>query len=213
MDREKERENMIERLLSFGYLKSKKITDAMRKVPRENFVPEEQSMRAYEDRPLEIGFDQTISAPHMVAMMTEALDVKPKQKILEIGSGSGYQAAILAELAKEGKIYTIERIENVKKFAEENLKKLGYKNVFIILGDGTLGYEEKAPYDRIIVTAAAPKVPQELVSQLKQNGKMLIPVGGRTYQQLLLIEKNKKEIKEKNICDCVFVPLIGKDGW
>jgi len=213
MDREKEREKLVARLLSFGYLKSKKVADAMLKVPREEFIPYEQSARAYEDRPLEIGFGQTISAPHMVATMTEALDVKPKHKILEIGSGSGYQAAILAELAKEGKIYTIERIENVKNFAERNLKQLGYKNVLVLLGDGTLGYKEKAPYDRIIVTAAAPKVPKAMVSQLKLSGKMLIPVGGRTYQKLLLIEQIEKRIKEKNICDCVFVPLIGKDGW
>lgn len=213
MDREKEREKLVERLLSYGYLKSGSVAEAIRKVPREEFVSKEQSVYAYDDRPLEIGSGQTISAPHMVAMMTEALDVKPKQKILEIGAGSGYQAAILAELANEGKIYTVERIQAVKKSAEKNLEKLGYKNVFVVLGDGTLGHKEKAPYDRIIVTAAAPKVPQALISQLKQNGKMLIPVGGRMYQKLLLIEKTNNKIKEKNICECVFVPLIGKEGW
>jgi len=215
MNSETERKKLVKRLLSLGYLKSKKVIEAMSKVPREEFVPEYLRRYAYDDRPLEIGSGQTISAPHMVAIMTEALDVKPKQKILEIGSGSGYQAAILAEMVKEnGKIYTIERIKSIKEFAERNLSNLGYKNVKVILGDGTLGYGKEAPYDRIIVTAGAPKIPKSLVLQLKLRGKLLIPIGGRMYQDLILVEKEDNEkIKKKNLCGCVFVPLIGKEGW
>lgn len=214
MNRKKERDELIKGLLSYGYIKSRKVLIAMKKVPRENFVPDWQRRYAYDDRPLEIGHGQTISAPHMVAIMTEALDVKRNNKILEIGSGSGYQAAILAEIAKNGKIFTVERIKEIAKFAEENLKKCGYENVSVIIADGTLGYEKEKPYDRIIVTAAAPKIPKPLVDQLKDNGKLLIPVGNRAYQDLILIEKNSEgKIKEKNLCGCVFVPLIGKEGW
>ncbi|MEM2918009.1 MAG: protein-L-isoaspartate O-methyltransferase [Candidatus Altiarchaeota archaeon] len=214
MNRKKEREELIKRLFEHGYIKSRKVLIAMKKVPREEFVPEWQRRYAYDDRPLEIGYGQTISAPHMVAIMTDALDVKKNHKILEVGSGSGYQAAILAEIAKSGKIFTVERIAEIAKFAEENLKKCGYENVSVIIGDGTLGYEKEKPYDRIIVTAAAPKIPKPLIEQLKEDGKLLIPVGNRGYQDLILIEKNSEgKIKESNLGGCIFVPLIGKEGW
>jgi protein-L-isoaspartate(D-aspartate) O-methyltransferase len=156
---------------------------------------------------------QTISAPHMVAIMTELLDVKTDSKILEIGAGSGYQAAVLGEIAKKGGIYTVERIKRLAEFAEKNLKDCGYKNVFVIVGDGTLGYEEKAPYDRIIVTAGAPKIPGALIDQLADKGKMAIPVGGRFQQELIMVEKDKRGIIKKNCGGCIFVPLIGKDGY
>jgi len=209
----KERKELIASLISGGYLKSKNVIDAMLSVPRHEFLPENRRTYSYNDSPISIGFGQTISAPHMVAMMTEYLDVKPEHKILEIGSGSGYQAAILAELANKGKIITVERIKELADFARENLNRLKYKNVEIIHWEGTRGYEKEAPYDRIIVTAAAPKIPDALIEQLKNNGKMLIPVGGRMMQTLLLVEKKNGKIKKRDICGCVFVPLIGKNGW
>lgn len=213
-NREKERERLIKRLISAGYLKDKKIIDVMLKVPREEFIPEYRKRWAYDDRPLEIGSGQTISAPHMVAIMTEALDAKPKNKILEIGAGSGYQAAILAEIVKEGKIYTIERISEIADFARENLSKLNYENVFVIKDDGSLGYEKEKPYDRIIVTAGAPGIPKTLIEQLRQDGKLLIPVGGKLYQDLILVEKEKNnKVKKRSLGGCMFVPLVGESGW
>jgi protein-L-isoaspartate(D-aspartate) O-methyltransferase len=214
-NKKKERENLIGRLVSAGYLKDETVIKAMLKVPREEFVPENQKIFAYDDRPLSIGLGQTISAPHMVAIMTEALSVESKDKILEIGAGSGYQAAILAEIAKEGEIYTIEKVPKIADFAKENLSKLGYKNVHVIIGDGTIGYEKEKPYDKVIVTAGAPRIPKALIEQLKPGGgKLLIPVGGRFYQDLLLVEKKENnKIEQKNLGGCVFVPLIGKEGW
>lgn len=206
------RKNLIEYLISSGYLSKPEVIEAMIKVERHKFIPEDYIFEAYSDRPLPVMNGQTISAPHMVAMMTELLDIKRDSKILEIGSGSGYQAAVLAELAREGEIYTIERMPRLAEFAEKNLKKCGYENVFVIVGDGTLGYEEKAPYDRIIVTAGAPKIPDKLLAQLGDKGKMVIPVGGKFQQELIIIEKEKGEIIEKKLGVCVFVPLIGKNG-
>jgi len=182
-------------------------------VERHKFIPENYISEAYHDWPLPVMDGQTISAPHMVAMMTELLDVRLSSKILEIGAGSGYQAAVLAEIARKGEIYTIERIQKLAEFAEKNLKNSGYENVFVIVGDGTLGYKEKAPYDRIIVTAGAPKIPDALIEQLGDKGKMAIPVGGRFHQELILVEKNKGKITKKNCGGCVFVPLIGKNGY
>lgn len=213
MSREGERKKLVEGLIASGYLSKKEVIEAMLKVPRHEFIPSCQDYCAYADRPLSIGKGQTISAPHMVAMMTEHLDVKEDHKILEIGAGSGYQAAILADIAKNGKIYTVERIPELAIKAEEDLKRTGYKNVEIIIADGTKGYKQEAPYDRIIVTAAAPRIPDSLVKQLKDNGKMLIPVGGRMFQELLLIEKKDDKIHEKKLGGCVFVPLIGEEGW
>lgn len=204
---------MVERLIRNGYLSKPEVIDAMLKVPRHLFVPESQRCCAYQDRPLPIGYGQTISAPHMVAMMTEHLDVKEHHKILEIGSGSGYQAAVLAEIVRDGKIYTVERIPELVEFARRNLERCQYRNVLVILGEGTKGYARESPYDRIIVTAAAPHLPKALIEQLKDDGRMLIPVGGRGYQNLMLIEKKNGRISERNLGGCVFVPLIGENGW
>ena len=209
MSFEEERKNLIESLKQRGYLSKPEVIEAMLKVERHKFVPKDLQDQAYVDTPLPIGQEQTISAPHMVAIMSETLDVKPNHKILEIGTGSGYQAAVLAEIAKNGKIYTIERIPELAKQAKKNLAKCGYKNIEVIMANGTLGYELKAPFDRIIVTAGALNVPQVLVDQLKDGGKMLIPVGGRFFQDLILVEKRAGKITKKNLGGCMFVPLIG----
>ena len=203
---ETERKNLIESLKEKGYLSSPQVIEAMLKVERHKFVLENLQNEAYTDIPLSIGQNQTISAPHMVAIMTEALDVKENHKILEIGTGSGYQAAVLAEIVKEGKVYTVERISELAKQAKKSLA--GYKNIEVIVADGTLGYKKEAPYDRIIVTAGAQDIPQKLIDQLKDEGKMLIPIGSHFFQDLILIEKKGKGITKKNLGGCMFVPLI-----
>jgi len=214
MDYSIQRENLIENLVSSGYLRTPKIIEALKSTPRENFVPDLQKPSAYADRPLPIGEDQTISAPHMVALMTEALEVEAGQRVLEVGAGSGYQAAILGRLVGEaGTVYSVERIESLAKNAEENLRSLGIENVYVVAGDGTRGLSEHAPYDRIIVTAAAPRIPKALVDQLADGGRLLVPVGGRGYQELMCVVKEGCGVSEKNLGGCVFVPLIGEDGW
>jgi protein-L-isoaspartate(D-aspartate) O-methyltransferase len=167
--------------------------------------------QAYLDRPLHVGFGQTISQPLIVAMMTEALFLTGEEKILEIGTGSGYQAAILAELCKE--LYTIERIRDLSVRARVALYKLGYKNIKLKIGDGTLGWPENAPYDRIIVTAGAPCVPDALKQQLFDGGRLLIPVGGEDIQSLELITRTGDSFETKKLTGCRFVKLIGKEGW
>ena len=206
------REQLVNRLMREGYIKSDNVKKAFLAVPRENFVPEPLKMQAYVDRPLEIGNGQTISAPHMVAIMCEALDVYEEQKILEIGTGSGYHAAIASQLVGEkGHIYTIERFEDLAKRAQENLKHTGITNVTVEVGDGSEGLKTYEPYDRIYVTCAAPSVPQLLIDQLKDFGKLLIPVGSM-YCELQLIEKKGEQYLSKNLGGCVFVPLVGKYG-
>ena len=211
-----ENERMIKYLLDSNYI-DEKVAEAMRKVPREYFVPEIYKGYAYSDAPLPIGGGQTISAPGIVGLMTKESKAEKGMKILEIGSGSGYQAAILAEIIGEtGRIYTVERIPELIDLARKNIEKLGYKNVEFIYGDGTQGHSEKAPYDRIIVTAGAPETPRPLIEQLKPGGRMIIPVGPMFYQNLLLIEKDEKEkgkIKETNLLPVMFVPLVGKYGY
>ncbi len=205
--------NFLERT---GYIISEEVRDAMLKVPRHLFVPENQRPHAYEDRPLYIGMGQTISAPHMVAIMCENLDLESAHLVLEIGAGSGYHAAIMAEIiGKDGCVISIERIKELADFAQENLEKAEYSNrVKIVVGDGTLGYKKDAPYDRILVTAGSPKVPPSLTEQLKVTGKLLIPIGDRTLQHLIKVEKvSENELREDNLGPCVFVPLIGKEGW
>jgi len=206
-------EEMIELLLAQGYA-DERVAAAMRKVPREVFVPDEYARNAYSDTPLPIGFGQTISAPSIVAFMSKSLDVKEGMKILEVGSGSGYQAAILAELVGgSGVVYTVERIPQLIEFAKKNTEKLGYTNIRFIEGDGTRGHPPEAPYDRIIVTAASPSIPQPLIEQLKEEGKMLIPVGSRMFQDLELVVKIGKEIQVSNLLPVVFVPLVGEFGY
>jgi len=206
-------EEMIELLYGQGYADDR-IAEAMKKVPRELFVPPGYAKSAYSDTPLPIGLGQTISAPSIVAFMSKSLDVQEGMKILEIGSGSGYQAAILAELAGDsGAVYTVERIPELITLAKTNVEKLGLTNLKFIEGDGTKGYPQEAPYDRIIVTAASPSIPQTLVDQLKDEGKMLIPVGSRMFQDLELVVKIGKEVEVSNLMPVVFVPLIGEFGY
>ena len=184
----------------------------MASVPREVFVPLEQRHRAYEDEALPIDAGQTISQPTVVAHMTEALALESGHRVLEIGTGSGYQAAVLAELA--GEVLTVERHAALAEQARRTLEYLGYKKVQVIVGDGTLGWSEAAPYDRIIVTAAAPVVPGHLVEQLAPRGRLVLPVGGRQDQQLILVSKDERgALTERSLGFVRFVPLIGAEGW
>ena len=208
-----ERIRLIENLKKYGYLRSKKVEDAMLAVKREDFVPDHMRNLAYKDTPLEIGFGQTISAPHMVALMCEELELEEGLKVLEIGAGSGYHAAIISKIIGEkGKVYTVERIPELVEFAKNNLKRAGIKNVEVILGDGSLGLPEHAPYDRILVTCSAPDIPQPLVEQLKEGGILLIPVG-RTFSILIKGRKRHGKLEKREICECAFVPLVGKFGF
>lgn len=209
---EREREEMVDRLVASGYLKSPKVIEAMRKVPRHLFVPEDVEASAYYDYPLPIGEGQTISAPHMVAMMCDALELEEGQKVLEVGAGSGYHACVVVEVVKR-KVIAIERVERLAAKAMENAIMAGYGNVRIVVGDGTRGYAEEAPYDRILVTAGAPDAPRPLMEQLKVGGKLIIPVGERYVQDLLLVTKGEKGVERRALGGCVFVPLIGEYGW
>ena len=206
-----EKEELIQHLIREGYLKSKEVIEAMRAVPREIFVPEHLREYAYADMPLEIGHGQTISAPHMVAMMLEALQLNENSKVLEIGTGTGYHAAVAAKIAKKGMIYTIERIEELAEKARENFRKLGIKNVRVFVGDGSMGLPEYAPYTHIYATCSAPKISEKLIEQLAKGGRMVIPVG-RIYGELWLVEKNDV-IKKRNLGGCAFVPMVGKEGY
>jgi protein-L-isoaspartate(D-aspartate) O-methyltransferase len=214
VDFEHERNRLVDSLVRRGYINSKAVEEAMRRVPREEFVPPDIKIEAYVDTPLPIGEGQTISAPHMVAIMAEKLDLFPGAKVLEIGAGSGYHAAVCAELvAPGGHVFTIERISSLATFAEDNLKRTGYsKLVTVIFGDGTRGLPEHAPYDRIFVAAGAPSVPEPLTNQLKDGGELLIPVGGRYYQDLMRVRRKGSGLEEENLGGCVFVPLIGEHG-
>jgi protein-L-isoaspartate(D-aspartate) O-methyltransferase len=205
-------EELIGALAAEGVLKTKRVIGAFRKVPRENFVPPALKGAAYYDSPLPIPAGQTISAPHMVAVMTEWMNVRDGQKVLEIGTGSGYQSAILSVLNPRGKIYTIEVQPELAESAKENLR--GYKNVDVFSGDGSLGLPECAPYDRIMATAGCPSVPRPWIEQLKGGGKILAPIGGMYEQRLVMVEKKKKGMIEKDLnFPCVFVPLRGLYGW
>jgi protein-L-isoaspartate(D-aspartate) O-methyltransferase len=188
-----------------------RVIDAMRRVPREAFVPQEQYHAAYDDRPLSIGFGQTISQPFIVALMVQALELRGDEKVLELGTGSGYEAAILAELAQ--KVVTVECIPELAEAARQVLDKLGYSNIEVHVAGRTLGWPEGAPYDAIIVSAGAPTVPQALVEQLTWNGRLVIPVGSRWQQELLRVTKLRKGNEIENLGGCYFVPLIGEGAW
>lgn len=205
-----ERLNMVDIQLAHRGIKDKCVLDAMSKVPRHLFVPSEIVSVAYTDQPLSIGESQTISQPYMVALMSECLKLRSGEKILELGTGSGYQTAILAELGFS--VYTIERISPLSIRAQRALKHLGYENIKFKIGDGTLGWSENAPYDGIMVTAGAPKVSKVLIGQLSEGGRIVIPVGNSFSQELVVVSKINKKIKIQNICGCMFVPLIGKHG-
>jgi protein-L-isoaspartate(D-aspartate) O-methyltransferase len=201
-----QRERMVQQQLKVRGIKDERVLAAMAKVQREEFIPVAARLSAYDDGPLPIGYKQTISQPYVVAFMTEQLRPKPSDRVLEIGSGSGYQAAILAELVAD--VYTIDIVEPLAKGAEATLQRLGYKNVHIKVGDGYKGWPEEAPFDAIIVTCAPEKVPQPLVDQLKDGGRMVIPVGERFAQQLYLLEKKNGQLKESATMPVRFVPML-----
>jgi len=200
-----QRQRMVEQQLKARGIKDQRVLAAMAKVPREEFVPTDERIDAYEDGPLPIDYGQTISQPYIVAFMTEQLRPKPTDRVLEIGSGSGYQAAILAELVTD--VYTIEIIEPLAKSAEATMQRLGYKNVHIKVGDGYQGWPEEAPFDAVIVTCAPENVPQPLIDQLQNGGRMVIPVGERFAQQLYLLEKKNGRLKESATLPVRFVPM------
>lgn len=215
MDFELERKKLIESLVRRGYISKPEVISAMMKVPRHIFVPKEIQSYAYHDSPQKIGLGQTISAPHMVGIMAEKLDLKPGQKVLEIGGGSGYHAAVVAEIiGKEGHIYSVEYVEALARRGRENIQKAGLGEIVTIIhGDGSEGFSEHAPYDRIFVTCASPDVPPPLLEQLADKGKLLIPAGNRHYQTLLYYQRKGKKIIKKDYGGCVFVPLRGKYGF
>ena len=204
------RKKMVEQQLIPRGIKNTRLIEAFLKVERHRFIPEHSRDSAYADCPVPIGEKQTISQPYIVALMTERLGLSGAENILEIGTGSGYQTAILAELTNQ--VYSIERFPTLAHTAEFLLKDLGYSNIKIKLGDGTLGWPEEAPFSRIIVTAAAPEIPLPLAEQLSENGKMVLPQGESHGQVLTLIKKENNQLKAESICGCVFVPLIGKYG-
>ncbi len=203
------RDNLIAKLSL--EISDKRVLEAMRRVPREAFVPQDQYYAAYEDRPLSIGFGQTISQPYIVALMVQALELKGGDKVLELGAGSGYEAAILAELARE--VVTVERISELVEGAKRALEKLGYSNVKVHLASRELGWSDEAPYGAIIVSAGAPTIPQILLNQLSFGGRLVIPVGSRWQQDLLKVTKRRKGNKVENLGGCYFVPLIGEGAW
>ncbi len=211
MDYESERKIMVEEQLVGRGIRDRRVLDAMGKVPRHLFVEEALRSRAYGDYPLPIGEKQTISQPYMVALMTESLELKGDEKVLEIGTGSGYQSAVLAELCE--KVYSVERIKSLAVKARDRLDSLGYLNVAIKIFDGTYGWIEYAPYDAIIVTAGAPDIPKSLIDQLAVGGRMVIPIGDEFSQTLVKLEKGRDGITTTNICGCVFVKLVGNHGW
>lgn len=206
------RHALVDKYIASSGITNHDLLNAMRTVPRHRFVPHSLIDSAYDDIPLPIGEGQTISQPYLVACMTQAVGVVSGSKVLEIGTGSGYQAAILAEMGCH--VYTIERIPSLAEDAKEVLRNLGYKSVQVKVGDGSMGWNEHAPYDVIIVTAGAPIVPEACIEQLAPNGKMVIPVGNKSLQQLICVTKREDGSIEENVLEYVrFVPLIGDQGW
>lgn len=204
---------MVRKQIAGRGVKSEAVLDAMRKVRREQFLPVGQGAFAYDDSPLPIGEGQTISQPYIVAYMAEGLDLEGGEKVLEIGTGSGYAAAVLAEIAAE--VYTIERIESLAEMARHSLAALGYDNVHVRCDDGTLGWPEKSPFDGVLVSAGAPHVPETLKRQLRIGGRLVIPVGyGQSYQQLVrVIRVEENEWTSEDLIAVRFVPLVGEEGW
>ena len=222
MSYEEKREDLVQHLINRRVLTKKEVIDAMLKVPRHKFLPKEAINTAYIDSPLSIGLGQTISAPHMNAMMCELLNLKEGDKLLEVGTGSGYHAALCAEIIapidsnSPGHVYTIERHKKLADRARKNLEETGYEDIVTVIhGDGTLGYPKEEPYDKILVTAASPKkIPQPLKDQLKDKGLICIPAGSREFgQNLYIIRKEGKEYKVDKITGVRFVSLIGEHGW
>jgi protein-L-isoaspartate(D-aspartate) O-methyltransferase len=210
-NRDDERATMVRDQIEARSVHDQRVLAAMREVPRHLFIPPPYDQAAYQDSPLPIGNGQTISQPYIVAVMTELLRPGPSDNVLEIGTGSGYQAAILSRLVK--KVTSIERIPAVADLAKRNLAALHYTNIEIVVGDGTRGYPANSPYDAIIITAASPEIPRPLIDQLAENGRLVIPVGGRDLQELLLLEKHHGEVTRQHHGGVRFVPLIGEHGW
>jgi protein-L-isoaspartate(D-aspartate) O-methyltransferase len=202
---------MVEQQLQARGIGDAEVLRAMQEIPREAFVPEEFRLDAYKDGPLPIGFSQTISQPYIVAQMTELLKIGSGDKVLEIGTGSGYQAAVLCVIS--GTVYTIERLDSLAQKAGRVLSSLGCDHVKIRTGDGSLGWPDAAPFDAIIVTSGAPDIPEELKSQLAEGGRLVIPVGNRQIQTLYCIERRHDDFISTRHGHCVFVPLVGKHGW
>lgn len=204
----RQRRHMVRTQIEARGIKDRRVLNAMLKVERHLFVPHNHRHLAYEDFPLHIGEGQTISQPYIVALMTEALELKEDEKVLEVGTGSGYQAAILAELARE--VYTVEIIESLAKEAESRLTKLGYNNIHVRCGDGYLGWKEEAPFDAIIITCATPHIPEPLLEQLADGGRMILPLGGKWGQDLVLIRKRGEALERSSLGGCMFVPMTRK---
>jgi protein-L-isoaspartate(D-aspartate) O-methyltransferase len=209
-DLERQRQQLIESLRKQG-ISDERVLGAIASIPRELFIHETQTGMAYEDRALSIGMGQTISQPLMVATMTQALQLRGYERVLEIGTGSGYQTAILTRLA--GYVYSVERIQQLACMAAKRLEKLECSNVSMYVGDGTLGWPDQAPYDRILVAAAAPDVSERLYMQLVPWGKMVIPVGGHERQELLVVDRAPWGPEKRSLGGCIFVPLVGEEGW
>ena len=205
------RERMVKTQLIPRGINDKRVLQAMGKIPRDRFIEEALKGEAYNDHPLPIGHKQTISQPYIVALMTEAIELTGNERTLEIGTGSGYQTAILAELSE--KVYTVERIKSLLVKSRNILAELGYNNILFKAFDGTLGWKEYEPYDAIIVTAGAPNVPQPLLDQLAEGGRLIIPVGNRFSQELIKMTKKRGRYIQKNLGGCRFVDLIGVHGW
>ncbi len=205
------RQTMLNQHLASRDIHDARVLEAMGSVPREAFVPEKYASQSYDDNPLPIGLGQTISQPYMVAFMTQALKLTGNEEVLEIGTGSGYQTAILAELAS--KIYTIERFNQLGESAQAILGRLGYENIEFYIGDGSCGWPENKEFDRIIVTASVPEIPTPLTNQLKEGGLLAAPVGGPWSQELIVAEKKEGKVEPKILCGCRFVKLIGKHGF
>lgn len=206
-----ERSRMVEQQVRARGVRNPRVLEAMREIPRHLFIPPPYTTSAYTDAPLPIGNGQTISQPYIVALMTELLDPQPDGNILEIGAGSGYQAAVMSRLVRQ--VTTIERISSVADLARENITKIGLKNIRILVGDGTVGYPRYAPYDGIIITAATPDIPAPLVNQLAEGGTLVAPVGGRESQELITLKRMGGRTMQASHGGVRFVPLIGEFGW
>lgn len=209
--RAEERLQMVRDQIEARGVEDRKVLDAMREIPRHLFIPDEFGAAAYHDRPLPIGSGQTISQPYIVGLMTSLLELKQNDKVLEIGAGSGYQAAILSKIART--VVTIERLPEIASKAKDVIQRLGIFNIKVIVGDGTLGYAPDVPYDGIIITAASPDIPAPLIDQLADEGRLVAPVGSRDLQQLVRITKQGTRISRETFGGVVFVPLLGCHGW
>jgi protein-L-isoaspartate(D-aspartate) O-methyltransferase len=205
------RERMVQEQLVTRGIDNPRVLRAMAKVPRHLFLESELWDRAYEDHPLPIGADQTISQPYMVALMAQALELRGAERVLEVGAGSGYVAAVLSQLCAE--VFTVEAVEELGLKARTLLSRLGYRNVSVFVGDGTLGWEERAPYDAVVISAAAPCIPRPLLEQLSSPGHLVFPMGEKELQTLVRIRKDKTGIREEYLGECHFVKLRGRYGW